>query len=84
MLFFLISPRPDKQDERAAKVANFLYRWINFYVNNPKTADEIFSTEINFPPLTLFKGGVTLVNRILCIFAAKIRLKQVFNNYITN
>ena len=30
------------------------------------------------------EGGVTVVNRILCIFARKIRLKQEFNNYITN
>ena len=41
----------------ATKLANFPYRSIHFYVNNPKTADEIFSTEINFHPLTLFFGG---------------------------
>jgi len=40
----------------AANLANFPYRSIHFYVNKPKTADEIFSPEINIPPLTLFKG----------------------------
>jgi hypothetical protein len=56
------SPRPDKQDERAAKVANFLYRSTHFYVNKPKTADENFSPETNFVALTLFNGGVTDIN----------------------
>ena len=46
-------PRHILQDERAAKLVNFLYRWIYFCVNNPKTADEFFPPDINFPPLKL-------------------------------
>ncbi len=49
-----------------------IYRWIHFYVNNPKTADEINLPETISRLLTLFKGGVTVVNRIICIFVTEI------------
>ena len=53
----------------AANLANFPYRSIYFYVNNPKTADEIFSPETIFFFLTLFRGGVTCFNKIIYTFA---------------
>jgi len=45
---------------------------MHFYVNNPKTDADIFTRETIFMPLTLFKGGVTLVNKIIRIFVADI------------
>jgi hypothetical protein len=59
------------EPKRAANLANILYHWIYFYVNNPKTTAEFFPPEANFGLLTLFKGGVTLINKILCTFVAK-------------
>ena len=68
----------------AAKLANFPYRSIYFYVNNPKTADEIFSPETNFFFLTLFRGGLTRFNKIICTFANVILRKLNTIHYITN
>ena len=59
------------EPKRGANLANILYHWIYFYVNNPKTTAEIFPPETILGILTQFKGGVTLVNKIICNFVAK-------------
>ena len=53
----------------AAKLVIILHRSIHFYVNKPKFIVEIFSSETIFFFLTLFRGGVTRFNKILCTFA---------------
>ena len=59
------------EPKRAANLANILYHWIHFYVNNPKTTAEFFPPDAILSPLTLFKWRVTLFNKILCTFVAK-------------
>lgn len=60
------------EPKRAANLANILYHWIHFYVNNPKTTAEFFPPDAISDQLTLFKGGVTLINKIIRNFAAKL------------
>ena len=74
MIIPILSPRSDKGCERVANLANYIYHRIHFYVNNTKTADEKYPREKNIVPLTLFKGGVTVVNGFLCIFVPEIKL----------
>jgi hypothetical protein len=59
------------EPKRAANLANILYHWIFFYVNNPKTTAVFFPPEAILSPLTLFKGRVTLFNKIIRNFVAK-------------
>jgi hypothetical protein len=48
VLLSYVSYHPDLWAKSAANLANNLYHWMHFYVNNPKIDDENFSSDFLF------------------------------------